>query len=111
MVASGPAFLSELYREIADRPVALGWFGRFVTEQENPAHKGKINLKHAGTLPLVQNVRLLCLRAGIEETASLARIDTLHGLGRLDRDEQDYLGGAFRQITGPRVGRPCARRL
>ena len=100
MVASSPAFLSELYREIADRPVALGWFGRFVTEKENPAHKGKINLKHAGTRPLVQNVRLLCLRAGIEETASLARIDALHGLGRLDRDQQDYLSGAFRHITG-----------
>jgi signal-transduction protein with cAMP-binding, CBS, and nucleotidyltransferase domain len=99
MVRASPAFMSELYREIADRPVALGWFGRFVTEKDNPLHRGKINLKHAGTLPLVQNVRLLCLREGVEETATLARIDALEQRGKLDRDEADYLSGAFRHIT------------
>jgi signal-transduction protein with cAMP-binding, CBS, and nucleotidyltransferase domain len=99
MAGSSPAFLAELHREIAQAGVALGWFGRFRTEKEKPGHKGEINLKHAGTLALVSNVRLLCLREGIEATATLSRIAALHAAGVFDKDEQDYLSGAFHHIT------------
>ncbi|HEM46786.1 MAG TPA: hypothetical protein ENO23_07045, partial [Alphaproteobacteria bacterium] len=78
-------------------------------------HKGEINLKHAGTMPLVTNVRLLALREGIEATPTLERIDRLHAAGVFGDDEQDYLSGAFdhltnillrQQITDFRAGRP-----
>ena len=58
-----------------------------------------MNLKHRGTLPLVSSLRLLCLREGIQAVATLDRIDGLHAAGVVNRDEQDYLGGAFRHIT------------
>ena len=98
-LSASPGFLRDLYRESGGYSVALGLFGRFITEKDKSEHKGEINLKHTGTLPLVQNVRLLALRQGIVETGTLARIARLHEAGVLDADTQDYLDGAFRHIT------------
>ncbi|MGF1608576.1 MAG: putative nucleotidyltransferase substrate binding domain-containing protein [Kiloniellales bacterium] len=100
MARASPAFLSELQREVARTGVALGWFGRLRTESDKPEHKGKINLKHSGTMPLVSNLRLFALREGIAESGTRARIDALHAAGVLSDDEADYLRGAFRHITG-----------
>ncbi len=100
MLRSSPAFLSELEREVSRLGVALGWFGRLVTEKDKPQYKGRINLKHSGTLPLVSNLRLFALRAGIEETGTRARIALLHQQGVLNDDSADYLSGAFKHITG-----------
>lgn len=101
---ANPAYLAEIEKETTQYGVALGgfrgWFGRFVTEKENQEHKGSINLKHAGTLPLITYLRLLALREGIEETATLRRIEALYDKGVLSADEQDYLRGAFHHITG-----------
>ncbi len=99
MVKSSPAFLTELHHESSRIGVALGWFGRLATERDKPEHKGKVNLKHSGTLPLVTNLRLLALRAGIDETSTRARIRALYDCGDLTRDEADYLLGAFQHLT------------
>ncbi len=99
MAGSSPAFLGELQRESARADVALGWFGRLVTEKDKPGHRGEVNLKHRGTLPLVGSVRLLALRESIAETATLRRIEMLGDRGVLGADEQDYLSGAFAHIT------------
>jgi signal-transduction protein with cAMP-binding, CBS, and nucleotidyltransferase domain len=100
MTQSSPALLTELDREISRIGVALGWFGRLAVEKDKPGHKGEVNLKHSGTLPLVSSLRLLALQAGITETASLARIAALEQVGALTEDEADYLSGAFNHITG-----------
>jgi signal-transduction protein with cAMP-binding, CBS, and nucleotidyltransferase domain len=83
----------------ADHRAGIGWFGRLLTERADPAHKGQINLKYAGTLPLAEAVRLLALRRGIEATGTLARIEALGQAGELSDDVQDYLRGAFDHIT------------
>jgi len=62
MVRNSPAFLSELHHESARTGVALGWFGRFATEREKPEHRGEINLKHMGTMPLVSALRTRAVR-------------------------------------------------
>lgn len=101
MAKSSPAFLRELYAaEAAHMGVALGLFGRLVAEKENPKHKGEIDLKYSGALPLVHCTRLMSMREGIAETATLARIDALYAAGVFDDDQQDYLCGAFHHITG-----------
>jgi signal-transduction protein with cAMP-binding, CBS, and nucleotidyltransferase domain len=99
MLKASRAYLMEMEREAARWGVALGWFGRFVTENDKPEHKGKINLKHAGTMPLVTNVRLLALQHGVEETATLARIRRLHETGVLKEDERAAMSDAFDLIT------------
>jgi CBS domain-containing protein len=95
-----PGFLREMFGVQADHRAGLGWFGRLLTERDDPAYKGHINLKYTGTLPLAEAVRLLALRAGIEATGTLARIEVLGQGGELSRDVQDYLAGAFDHITG-----------
>jgi len=93
------AFLREMVRDDAEHGVALGWFGRFITVQDEPEHKGKMNLKHTGSMPLVEAVRLLALREGIEAGPTLARMEALGEAGLLEADELDYLRGAYRHIS------------
>lgn len=87
-----------MYEDDVDHGVALGFLGRFITEKEDPAHKGEMNLKHTGTLPLVEAARLLALREGIENVSTLGRLDALHRGAILDDDEHDYLTGAFHHM-------------
>lgn len=93
------AFLREMYEDDIEHRVALGWFGRFITEKEDKDFKGQMNLKHTGTLPLVEAMRLLSLREGIEALSTLERMQALFDLSVLNKDEHDYLSGAFRHIS------------
>jgi CBS domain-containing protein len=99
---TSPMFLRQMYEDDVEHRVALGVMGglfqRFVTETENKDHLGELNLKHTGTLPLVEAIRLLSLREGIEQVSTLGRMEALHKKGVLDNDEYDYLIGAFRHI-------------
>jgi CBS domain-containing protein len=95
-----PGFLRDMFGVQADHQAGLGWFNRLLRERGDSAHRGEINLKYGGTLPLAEAVRLLALREGIAATGTLARIDALGLAGRLDRDLQDHLRGAFDHITG-----------
>lgn len=99
LIGSNIAYLQEMEHEIHDRGVALGWFGRLLTDKEKPEHVGEINLKHAGTMPLVGCIRLLALREGVTVTSTLERIAALHQAGVLSDDEEDYLSGAYRHIS------------
>ena len=102
MVRDSPDYIRAVEAELFDHGVALGWFGRFVTESGHDVkdeHKGKINLKHSGTLPLVGFIRLLALRDGIKETSTLRRMAGLHEAGALSDNEYDYLKGAFNHIA------------
>ena len=99
LISGNPAYLREMAHEVHEYGVALGWFGRFVTETEKPEHKGEINLKHAGSMPLVGNMRLLALRHGVPATSTLNRIAALHQANVLSDDEEDYLSGAYRHIS------------
>jgi len=98
VLARSPAYIRDMYTLQAEHKVALGLFGRLLTERDEHGAE-RLNLKYNGTLPLVEGVRLLALGNGVPETATLARIDALHGKGVLDADDRDYLGGAFRLIT------------
>ena len=99
IVAANPSFLRAMYEDDREHGVALGWFGRFVTETDDPDHLGAINLKHTGTLPLVESLRLLALREGVSAIATLKRLAALRQRGFLDADETDYLIGAYHHIT------------
>ncbi len=91
-------FLSEMFASQQDHNVALGLFNRLSGEKEE-GHKGEIDLKYRGTLPLVEGIRLLALKQGLTETSTLARIDKLHTVGVLSDTEKDYLSSAFAFLT------------
>lgn len=98
LVGNNPTFLREMYEDDQDYGTALGWFGGFITEKDEADYLGQINLKQTGTLPLVEAMRLLSLREGIEKIATLSRMQALHGKGVINDDEHDYLRGAFLHI-------------
>ena len=98
-IAGRRSFLRDLYAIEADHKVALGWFGRLRKEPDRAERPGEINLKLAGSLPLVEAARLLALQEGIVESRTLARLDRLRDKGRIGVDEHDYLSYAFRVIT------------
>jgi len=45
MIRNSPAYLQAMEGIAHEYGVALGWFGRFITEKEKPEHKGAMNLK------------------------------------------------------------------
>lgn len=94
-------FLREMFEDDQDHGPALGWFRRFITMKESDAagYKGYLNLKHSGTLPLVEAMRLLCLREGLTINPTLERMAALEERGILATDEADYLRGAYRHIS------------
>lgn len=99
LAANNPALIQAMHRDDTEHGVALGLFGRLVTEKEVDAHRGEINLKHTGTLPLVEGLRTMALRHGVADTGTLDRIDALRAAGTLDADDYDELTGAFNTIT------------
>lgn len=99
LVKNNRAFLRQMFQDKADQNVALGLFGGFQTEKTNPEHRGHVNLKLAGLIPLVGAVRLLALREGVEETSTLARVQALRQKGVLVEQERDALTAAFIELT------------
>jgi len=99
-VGKSRGFLRELHRNEEDNSTALGWFNWLTPETDDKRHKGEINLKLRGTLPLVDATRLASLLNGVAETSTLGRIAGLQQAGFISRDQKEYLDDAFEHITG-----------
>ena len=108
LVRHNRSFLRQMYQDNLEQNVALGLFGGFVTERDNREYLGQVNLKYTGTLPLVSAIRLLALREGIEETATLARIAALADQGVLVTSEREELSRAFGVVTETLLRRQIA---
>jgi signal-transduction protein with cAMP-binding, CBS, and nucleotidyltransferase domain len=100
IVRNNHHFLRQMFQDKVSHNVALGFFGGFVTERDQREHRGQVNLKHTGTIPLVGAVRLLALREGVEDTSTLQRIRVLTEMDVLSRNEHAELTAAFDLITG-----------
>jgi len=92
-------FLREMFRVDEDHDVALGPFGILLPDRRKGSHRGELNLKITGTLPLVGAIRILALRERIAATSTLERIKALHQGGVLNRNEDDELRNAYHHIA------------
>ena len=99
MGVRNPGFLKDMFAIQQDHNVALGWFGRLLTETDTDGHNGMINLKYSGTLPLVEAVRLMALKHGIADTSTLGRLKGLRECDAIDDDQFDYLTGGLNHLT------------
>ena len=99
IVGKNVSFLRDMEEEDKDAGVALGFFDRFITAKDDEEHKGMVNLKQSGSLPLIEAVRIISLREGFDVLSTLGRIDKLFEAGYLDRHEHDYLSGAYHHIV------------
>jgi CBS domain-containing protein len=98
-VAGDASLLVELQQHLARIVAAsdafIARFGAAADQFEAPTHwwshllRGHaddetLDLKKLGTFPIVHGVRALCLRHGVREAGTAARIERLHGEGVLD---------------------------
>jgi signal-transduction protein with cAMP-binding, CBS, and nucleotidyltransferase domain len=90
--------LRALYTADRDHGTALRWFGRFKVETGGD-HRGKINLKLYGLLPLIEGVRMLALREGVKATGTRQRLAQLHERSVINRDELESLGAAHGHLV------------
>ncbi len=99
MGTRNPGFLKDMFAIQEDHNVALGWFGRLMTETNSDGHTGMINLKYNGTLPLVEAARLMALKHGIAETSTFERLKGLRDCDAINDDQYDYLTGGLNHLT------------
>ena len=101
IVANAPRlfFLREMFKVDEDHDVALGPFGILLPDRRKGPHKGQLNLKLTGTLPLVGAIRILALRERITALSTLDRITALHEQQVLSRNEHDDLQAAYQHLA------------
>ncbi len=85
--------------------VALGGFRRHLASERSGVHRGQINLKYHGLLPLVAALRLLALRNGVEASGSRGRLAALRDAGQLEAGEYEALSAARECLTGLQLRR------
>jgi len=107
--------LKFLFKNEENRQAGLTFFGNFVLEKKDPENKGLLNLKGAGTLPLVEAVRIYSIKNRVNKSNTLARIEELNALKVFDDHEKDFIINAHRfltylllknQIASVKIGKP-----
>lgn len=98
LARSNRTLLSAMARDDTNSSVALGLFGRLSGEREDSIHRGRIELKIRGLLPMVACSRILALAAGVAETGTLKRIAALAAAGVFSRADADALDAAYQHI-------------
>lgn len=60
--------------------VPLSFFNNFIVER-NGEHKNRLDIRLRGIEPIVSFARILCLKYGMKETNTIARLQALQGEG------------------------------
>jgi CBS domain-containing protein len=99
-VRSSGRFMFDMFGIQAQHEAGIGWFGRFMTERKDPHHRGQIDVKLWGTLPLAEAARLRAMMAGLTRLSTLGRIAALKAGGHLGSDDADALTSGYEFMTG-----------
>ena len=67
-------------------------------EKNDKENKGLLNLKHTGTLPLVESIRLYSIKSEIIKTNTLDRLDELE-LEVFNKDDIDFYKNAYKFMS------------
>ncbi|MCL2090898.1 MAG: DUF294 nucleotidyltransferase-like domain-containing protein [Micrococcales bacterium] len=89
------AFMGVLTRHTLSRRTPLGFVRDFVVHQSGE-HRGQLDLKKGGLLPVSALARWLALRTGDVSGSTLERLDRGADAGLITGDERDMLVGAYK---------------
>lgn len=92
----------EVARGAAEMTTGLDFFGR-LRVAKGGEHRGEFNLEQFALGPLVENIRILTVRAGLPETATVERIKSLLGRGELDVDLSQRLLRAYHDFVSQKL--------
>lgn len=93
-----PVFLYHLLENDLNLKSPLGLLGRFNVEKKE-GHKGLLSLKEAGSILIVDCVRIFLLEQGVAATSTAERLDELVKLNVFNQETADHLKAAFEAFT------------
>jgi CBS domain-containing protein len=86
----------------------LGLLGRFILEKEGE-HKGELSLKQAGSVFIVDCVRMFMLEKGIEAATTVKRLDELVKLNVFNQETAEHIKAALEVFVFFRLRQEIAR--
>jgi len=98
VVRRNPRFMYHLLENDLNLKLPLGMMGRFVTEKSGE-HKGKVSLKQAGSIFIVDCVRIFLLEKGVDATTTLDRLEKLVEMEVFNRETADHIRAALEAFT------------
>ncbi len=78
-------FFFKQARQCLAKKVPLSFFNNFIVERDGE-HKNRLDIKLRGLIPIVSFARVLCLKYGLRETNTIARLQALQGGGNIPMD-------------------------
>jgi len=93
-----PRFLFHLLENDLSHKAPLGLLGRFVVEKEGP-HKGKLSLKKAGSVFIIDCIRMFMLERGIDAATTIERLEELVKLNVFNQETAEHLKAALEAFT------------
>jgi CBS domain-containing protein len=91
-----------LFRDDQKLVAPIGFLGNILTERSGPK-KGRLNLKTAALVHMVNAVRLLALRRGIATPSTLERLDQLVGSQELSAEDAAFYRAGFETLMMFRI--------
>ena len=92
----------EVARSAAEMTTGLDFFGR-LRVAKGGEHRGEFNLELFALGPLVENVRILAVRTGLPETATVERVKSLLGRGELGVELSQRLLRAYHDFVSQKL--------
>jgi CBS domain-containing protein len=75
-VKNHPAILQAMLSNTLQHKVSLGFFGHLITER-NGEESGGVDIKYGTYIPIVNGIRLLAIKGGLEASSTLERLTQL----------------------------------
>lgn len=99
-----PAFWYFLLENDLKHKPPIGMLGRFILDKD-AEHKGEISLKQAGSVFIIDCIRMFLLEQGVDATTTVERVDELVNLDILNRETAEHLKAALEAFTFLRLRR------
>jgi CBS domain-containing protein len=99
-----PSFMYFLLENDLKSKPPLGILGRFILDKSEE-HKGEVSLKLAGSIFIVDCIRMFLLEQGVDATTTVERIDALTKLDVLNLETAEHLKAALEAFTFLRLRR------
>ena len=99
-----PQFLKYLYNRDERTNAAIGFFGQFILEKNDEENLNLLNLKHTGTLPLVESVRMYSIKHQVDKGSTIERLEELTAKEVFTNEEFDFYKGALEYLSSIIMG-------
>lgn len=97
-IRKNPAFLYHMMENDLKHKPPLGILSRFILEKDEE-HKGELSLKQAGSIFIVDCVRMFLLEQGIDATTTIERLDELVKLEIFKHETAEHIKAALESFT------------